>query len=38
VYPVAEFAQKRSDGNHFISSVLEGPIVVVAGDMDRLET
>jgi prevent-host-death family protein len=38
VYPAGEFAQKRSDGNHFISSVLGGPIVVVAGDMGRLET
>ena len=36
VYPVDEFAQKRRDGNHFITSVLEGPLVVVAGDLGRL--
>jgi prevent-host-death family protein len=36
VYPILEVVEKRAAGDQFIGSVLEGPIVVVAGDPGRL--
>jgi prevent-host-death family protein len=36
VYPVAEFESKMRGGNYFVRSVLEAPLVVVAGDLRRL--
>ena len=36
VYPVQEFEAKVHGRNHFLSSVIEGPVIVVAGDLGSL--
>jgi predicted nucleotidyltransferase len=37
VYPVKEFRSKVSEGQHFISTVLEAPKIFVIGDNNELE-
>lgn len=36
VYSVAEFKQKLKEGNHFLSAVVKGPKVFLAGNEDEL--
>lgn len=37
VYPVEEFRSKAAEDHYFIREVLNGPIILVAGDADELE-